>query len=94
MTALVPNTLKSLIAVLMMAAVILVISPAVHAQAGCEGDISGDGRTDGVDLAIVLTNWGSAVLPHRLTASTRAAVRLPAARPSPSWVLTSALPHR
>ena len=58
MTPLVPNTPKSLIAVLMMAAVTLVISPVVHAQTGCEGDISGDGRTDGVDLAIVLTSWG------------------------------------
>jgi formylglycine-generating enzyme required for sulfatase activity len=29
------------------------------AQVGCEGDISGDGRVDGVDLAVVLTTWGT-----------------------------------
>jgi formylglycine-generating enzyme required for sulfatase activity len=29
-----------------------------YGQSDCTGDISGDGRTDGVDLAIVLTNWG------------------------------------
>ena len=42
----------------MMAATVVAISPAAHAQTGCGGDISGDGRTDAVDLAIVLTNWG------------------------------------
>lgn len=34
------------------------LTTAVHAQSGCSSDITGDGRTDGVDLAIVLTNWG------------------------------------
>ena len=57
-TASIPNRLNSLVASLMMAATVVAISPAAHAQTGCGGDISGDGRTDAVDLAIVLTNWG------------------------------------
>ena len=57
-TASIPNRLNSLVASLMMAATVVAISPAAHAQSGCGGDISGDGRTDAVDLAIVLTNWG------------------------------------
>ena len=57
-TASIPNRLNSLVASLMMAATVVAISPTAHAQSGCGGDISGDGRTDAVDLAIVLTNWG------------------------------------
>ena len=29
------------------------------AQSGCPGDLTGDGKVDGVDLALVLTNWGT-----------------------------------
>ena len=57
-TAPIPNRLNSLVASLLMAATVVAISPTAHAQTGCGGDISGDGRTDAVDLAIVLTNWG------------------------------------
>jgi formylglycine-generating enzyme required for sulfatase activity len=29
-----------------------------HAQSNCAADVTGDGRIDGVDLALVLTGWG------------------------------------
>jgi len=58
-TAPIPDRVNSLVASLMMAATVLAMSPTAHAQTGCGGDISGDGRTDAVDLAIVLTSWGT-----------------------------------
>jgi formylglycine-generating enzyme required for sulfatase activity len=36
----------------------LALNTGVVAQSNCAGDITGDGRIDGVDLALVLTGWG------------------------------------
>jgi formylglycine-generating enzyme required for sulfatase activity len=34
------------------------LTTAAHAQSGCSSDISGDGQVNGVDLAMVLSDWG------------------------------------
>lgn len=34
------------------------LTTAAHAQSGCSSDISGDGQVNGVDLSIVLSQWG------------------------------------
>jgi len=38
----------------------LVLSVEVIEVASCEGDFSGDGRTDVQDLLFVIENWGAA----------------------------------
>jgi len=40
-------------------AVLVSGSPRAHGQTGGEGDINGDGQVNGVDLAVVLTSWGT-----------------------------------
>ena len=40
-------------------AAVLLVAPAARAQSGCSGDINGDGRVDGFDLSVVLSQWGN-----------------------------------
>ena len=56
-------TIKSQISFLSMLAAVamafFVLTSMGHAQGTCDGDINGDGRIDGGDLAIALGSWGS-----------------------------------
>ena len=59
MAPLVPNTLKSLIASVIVAFVAGTTSSSAHGQAdACPSDLDGDGIVAGTDLALVLGSWG------------------------------------
>jgi formylglycine-generating enzyme required for sulfatase activity len=51
--------MKSLCSLFAVLAVLFFANLRAHAQFGCEADISGDGQVNGVDLAMVLSSWGT-----------------------------------
>ena len=61
--------LSGLVAGLLLAIAAAMSAPSAHAQ-GCSGDLNGDGRVDGADLATVLSQWGNC--PPGVTAVTPA----------------------
>lgn len=51
--------MKHIVACIAVMASAALASAFACAQSGCPGDLTGDGKVDGVDLALVLTNWGT-----------------------------------